>query len=124
MEDLQKAIENIEMAHFEQPLLIWTDYEMFNETHFWSNTGQNWWSKLDYQDSEYNEWLTFRSTVMFDGYKKFRNFKPPIDGVCICVINRALKWPFKCLMVFFAASFVFALTGKFLRSRCQRRHTK
>ena len=65
MEDLQKAIENIEMAHFEQPLLIWTDYEMFNETHFWSNTGQNWWSKLDYQDTEYNEWLKFRSTVMF-----------------------------------------------------------
>ena len=48
VEDMQKAIEKINLDQLEKPLRIWTDYEMFNRTHFSSKTGRNWWSKLDY----------------------------------------------------------------------------
>ena len=112
--DMQKAIENIKVDNLEQPLRIWTDYKMINETHFWSDTGQNWWSKLNFQNYtetegiKDSEWLEFKSLVMFDGNKKLQNFGPPMPGVCICVRNQKLKWEFKCLILCLIASFVFA----------------
>ena len=36
------------MDHLEQPVRIWTDYERFNRTHFWSKTANEWWQKVDH----------------------------------------------------------------------------
>ena len=34
-------------SDLEQPLRIWTDYQRMNETFFWSDTAQTWWSGLN-----------------------------------------------------------------------------
>ena len=127
VEDMQKAIENITVDHFEQPVRILTDYKMVNETHFWSDTGQNWWSKVKYQENlaetkgrKDSEWLTFKNLVMFDGNKKLQNYGPPMDAACICVCNQKLKWELKCLILFLVASFVFTSIALSTR-RCLNR---
>ena len=122
--DMQKAVENIKLADLEQPVRIWTDYKMVNETHFWSDTGQNWWNKLDYQNNIESkgtkDWLEFKSLVMFDGNKKLKNYGPPMDGACICIRNQKLKWEFKCLIFFLISTSVFAAISVFIRRRFTR----
>ena len=48
MDDLRKITSKIKMDHLEQPVRIWTDYERFNRTHFWSKTANEWWQKVDH----------------------------------------------------------------------------
>ena len=38
------AMKSQRISDLEQPLRIWTDYTRNNETYFWSNTAQSWWS--------------------------------------------------------------------------------
>ena len=48
MNDLRKITSKIKMDHLEQPVRIWTDYERFNRTHFWSKTANEWWQNVDH----------------------------------------------------------------------------
>ena len=57
---------------------------------------------------------------MFDGNKKLKNYGPPMDGACICIRNRTLKWKFKCLILFLISTSVFAAISVFIRRRFTR----
>ena len=48
IDDLRKITSKIKMDHLEQPVRIWTDYERFNRTHFWSKTANEWWQNVDH----------------------------------------------------------------------------
>ena len=81
--------------NFWDPLLtsmlqrLWTDYERFNETHFWSDIASSWWSQID------------ESQINSDGdYFKFKSrgwFSPDILGEImiernIKTVKSALQW--------------------------------
>ena len=112
MDDLEKITSKIKMDHLEQPVRIWTDYERFNRSHFWSETANEWWQSVNH--SGLHMW-TFKDSVVVNGYKKLKNYPPPTDGCCICVVKQEMKWHVKCLILFFIASFVFAVVAMTLR---------
>ena len=68
---------------------FWTDFVRKNETHFWSEIQQDWWSQCrrdhlrdDLQNPSYSEFLT---KVVIDGYKKIRNVDAKHKTTCICI---------------------------------------
>ena len=96
---------------------LWTDYERFNETHFWSDIASSWWSDNDEsQINYYEDYFQFKSRgrfsvdfwwhqeimisrhlkvkwkpskVLFNGYKKLKNFRIVKNtsgrACCICI---------------------------------------
>ena len=36
-------------------------------------------------------------------YKKLKNYRPPTDGCCICVVKQEMEWHVKWLIIFFIA---------------------
>ena len=117
MDDLRKITPKIKMDHLEQPVRIWTDYERFNRSHFWSETANEWWQSVNH--GGFLEQWKFKDSVVFNGYKKLKNYRPPIIGCCICVVKQEMKWHFKCLILFFIASFVFAVVAMALGFYCK-----
>ena len=102
IEDLKRITTKININRLEQPVRIWTDYERFNTSHFWSKSAKQWWINLD-------ELWKFKDAVLVNGYKKLKNYRDPINGCCICVIQQEMKWKFKCLSLFFVASSIFTI---------------
>ena len=43
----QTVMEAAEIPKRAQTLRIWTDYERFNQTYFWSDIAKGWWSSID-----------------------------------------------------------------------------
>ena len=119
--DLKEVIETINVENITtERLLIWTDYERINITHFWSNSANNWLKTMDYQNHmEVDPLLEFHSLVMFNGYGKFRNYRPLDYGYCVCVLNRKLKWYLQSSILFFVSCIFFSFIGLALRSRFQ-----
>ena len=70
-------------------------------------------------DGGFLEQWKFKDSVMVNGYKKLKNYRPPIYGCCVCVVELEMKWHFKCLILFFIASFVFALVAMTLGIYCK-----
>ena len=117
-DNITQIIGKIEVDHLEQPIRIWTDYKRVNETHFWSNTAEHWWSLIENQDdNNYNLFLQFKDSVLVDGYGKLKNFRPPVTSCCICVVNQELKSPLKFLLIMFIASFIYVIVGVTIRLR-------
>ena len=119
--DLQEVIATINVENITTDrLLIWTDYERINITHFWSNSANNWLKTMDYQTHmEADNLLEFNSLVMFNGYGKFRNYIPSAYGYCVCVLNRKLKWYLQSSILFFVSCIFFAFIGLAMQSRFQ-----
>lgn len=65
---------------------FWTDYSRTNQTHFWSQIANNWWSQCqssDLPDPNYNK---FNAVVSIDGYKMLRNQSgASCQAGCICI---------------------------------------
>ena len=117
MDDLRKITSKIKMDNLEQPVRIWTDYERFNRSHFWSETANEWWQSVNH--GGFLEQWKFKDSVVVNGYKKLKNYRPPMNGCCICVVKQEMKWHFKCLILFFIASFVFAVFAMALGFYCK-----
>ena len=63
---------------------FWTDYSRVNETHFWSEIENVWWSQCqssDLIDPDY----AFKASVSIDGHKKIRNLSGRSKMGCICI---------------------------------------
>ena len=69
MDDLRKITSKIKMDNLEQPVRIWTDYERFNRSHFWSETANEWWQSVNH--GGFLEQWKFKDSVVVNGYKKF-----------------------------------------------------
>ena len=70
--DLDKVMANIKTESLPQPIRIWTDYERFNRTHFWSATADRWWSLKDGTISR-KSWKSFKDSVLVDGHREVPN---------------------------------------------------
>ena len=104
-DNLRTLASKFKMDHLAPPINIWTDYERFNRTHFWSDTAKEWWS------FDRDQLRRFKDSVLVNGYKKLKNYIPPASGCCVCVVKQKLKWQLKCLILFVVASLVFAFFG-------------
>ena len=66
-------------------------------------------------------WITFRDSVVFDGYGKLKNLEPTEIGHCICTVNFEFKRPMKFLIFSFVGSLVFLVIGVILKFLYQKR---
>ena len=64
---------------------FWTDYERVNETHFWSEIAETWWSQCRSSGLGNPDYAKFMSSVMIDSKGKLRNMNDRIHSGCICV---------------------------------------
>ena len=62
---------------------FWTDYNRVNETHFWSEIANAWWSQCRSQDVPNADFTEF--SVSIDGHKKIRNLIGRSELGCICM---------------------------------------
>ena len=108
LENLTQVMRTIQLDHLEQPVRIWTDYERFNATHFWSNSAQNWWRTFGKQ-GDINGLGQFKDSTIFNGNGKIMNFSPAHRGSCVCVTNLRIKTHFICLILCLIFSFVFVI---------------
>ena len=72
-------------SNLRQAINFWTDYVRKNETHFWSEIRQNWWSQCRSSDLSNPTYSNFPSTVDIDGHKKIRNVIDRNRTGCICI---------------------------------------
>ena len=70
--------------HYDESIRFWTDYIRINETHFWSEIANTWWSQCRRAYLMSPNYSKFRSTVTIDGYSELRNMITAHTG-CICV---------------------------------------
>ena len=54
-------------------LRFWTDYKRTNETHFWSDAANNWWSQCQSSKLLDQNFAQFFGSVKIDGHKKLKN---------------------------------------------------
>ena len=73
-----------EEGDFDGLIRFWTDYVRINETHFWSEIANTWWSQCQRSRLMSQKYSKFRATVVIDGYSKLRNVVTANMG-CICV---------------------------------------
>ena len=114
VDDLESVMKTIKIGHLEQPVRIWTDYDRFNKTHFWSKTATYWWNHLNQKDDLQSIW-EFKDSVTFNGYRTLNNFAPSKKGCCVCVIKLQMQWSLKFLILCLVASFIFAVAGMIYR---------
>ena len=69
---------------FDESIRFWTDYIRINETHFWSEIANTWWSQCQRSSLMSLNYSKFRATVIIDGYTELINFVSAHTG-CICV---------------------------------------
>ena len=69
---------------FDESIRFWTDYIRLNETHFWSEIANTWWSQCRRSSLMSLNYSKFRATVIIDGYTELINVVSAHTG-CICV---------------------------------------
>ena len=79
-----------EKDDFDEPIRFWTDYIRINETHFWSEITNTWWSQCQRSRLMSQNYSKFRATVIIDGYSELINVVTAQTG-CICVGKVILK---------------------------------
>ena len=115
--------------HYDESIRFWTDYVRINETHFWSEIANTWWSQCRRSDLMSPNFSKFKATVIIDGYSELKNCVTAHTG-CICVgkvistlkkmsynnnvdsnfkVKRKLKWWFLASTVALIISLIFCI---------------
>ena len=70
---------------FGKSVKFWTDYVRVNDTHYWSELGNSWWSQCRSSELSNPDFFKFSSVVIIDGHRNIRNAIDRYKTGCICI---------------------------------------
>ena len=90
--ELAQIVENIQNYTFLnsdtrglKTIRFWTDFQRTNETHFWSEISNTWWSQCN-RSTLLNQFFSkFPGSVTINSHKKIRNVFGRTKAGCICI---------------------------------------
>ena len=82
-----KDMENFvfDNTYLRRTVNFWTDYNRVNETHFWSELENTWWSQCRSSDVPHADFAEFPASVSINGHKKIRNLIGRSEMGCFCI---------------------------------------
>ena len=83
--DIVRNMENDVYNKGSSSVKFWTDYQRLNETHFWSDIANTWWSQCKSYDVINPSYIEFRPSVSIDRLGYIKNAYSRDNSGCICV---------------------------------------